>query len=168
MTKNDFVYSRIGMALISAQRVEFVTSKLLENLVEFSDAYSMLTTVEFLEKTANSKNGKRTLGSIFTLLKLNPKLVIEEELDDYLKKRNLLVHNFWNNILNSKSDEKKAVKFCYDFGKHSERIERFFKGFVYLLSLRHVKLVENLTPEIRKWDSDFEYFMSSLKNKNLD
>ncbi len=32
MSKKDFVYSKIGMALISAQRVEFVTGKLVETL----------------------------------------------------------------------------------------------------------------------------------------
>ena len=168
MTKEDFVYSRIGMALISAQRVEFVTGKLLENLVDFNDAYSMLTTNEFLEKAAKSKSGKRTLGTIFTLLKLNPKLIIEDELDSYLKKRNLLVHNFWNNILDSKSDGKDAVEFCYDFGKHSEKIESFFKGFIYLLSLRIANKIDNLNSEIKKWDKDFEYFMISLQKKNLE
>jgi hypothetical protein len=34
MTEKDFVFSRVGMALISAQRVELITGKLLEYLIE--------------------------------------------------------------------------------------------------------------------------------------
>lgn len=86
MSKNDLVYSKIGMALISAQRVEFITGKLVGYLTEFNQSFATITTEEFLAQTAKSKNGKRTLGTIFNLLKLNPKLVIEKELDTYLKK----------------------------------------------------------------------------------
>lgn len=167
MSKDDFVYSRIGMALISAQRVESITGKLVEYLTEFNQTFSIFTSKEFLEKTAKSKNGKRTLGTIFNLLKLNPKLVIEEELDAYLKKRNILAHNFLETYLKKDSDSKKAVEFCYDFGKHSERIESFFKGFIYFLSLRFVKDREHLDHEIKKWSVNFDYFMDSLKDNQL-
>ena len=95
MTKHDFVYSRIGMALISAQRVEFLTSRLLNLLTEFDKDVYGITTSEFLEKSSKSSKAYKTLGTIFNLLKLNPKLVIEDELNDYLKKRNLFVHNFF-------------------------------------------------------------------------
>ena len=88
ITKEDFVYSQIGMALISAQRVEFITSQLLNYLTEFDKSLYGITTVEFLNKTAKSKSSKRTLGTIFNLLKLNPKLIIEDELENYLQKRN--------------------------------------------------------------------------------
>jgi|SRR5690606_25664168 len=167
MTKKHFVYSRIGMALISAQRVESITAKLLDYLVEFDDVFTMLTTEQFLQKAAKSKNGKRTLGTIFNLLKLNPKLVIEEELDIYLKKRNILAHDFLYTFLNKDLDGKEAVAFCYDFGRHSEKIESFFKGFVYFLAVRFVKDRDHLEPEIKKWSNDFDYFIISLKEKHL-
>ncbi len=89
MSKNDFVYSKIGMALISAQRVEFITGKLIGYLTEFNQSFASLTTEEFLAQTAKSKNGKRTLGTIFNLLKLNPKLVIEKELFLPKKKKSI-------------------------------------------------------------------------------
>ncbi|OQP61900.1 hypothetical protein A3860_29830 [Niastella vici] len=76
MTKEDFVYSRIGMAITSAQRVEFIASQLLNHLVEFDKDLYGITTVEFLDKAAKSKSGKKTLGAIFNLLKLNPKLTL--------------------------------------------------------------------------------------------
>ena len=99
MTKEHFVYSRIGMAIVSAQRVEFIAGKILNHLIEFDHDFDGITSDEFLKKTAESRNGKRTLGTIFHFLKLNPKLVIEEELDGYLKKRNLLAHGFWTTYL---------------------------------------------------------------------
>lgn len=94
MSREDFMYSRIGMALVSAQRVEFLTGQLLEVLAEFDKDVYGITTSEFLEKSSKSKSAFKTLGGIFSLLKLNSTLVIEDELDDYLKKRNLFVHKF--------------------------------------------------------------------------
>ncbi|MCE3076273.1 hypothetical protein [Chryseobacterium gwangjuense] len=167
MTEKYFVFSRIGMALISAQRVELITGKLLEYLIEFNNFYSTVTTLEFLEKTAKSKNGKRTLGAIFHLLKLNPNFIIEDELDDYLIKRNMLVHNFLP-YLHISTNGKEAVDFCYDFGRQSEKIENFFKGFVYFLSLRTVKDKNFLSPEIKNWEDSFIYFMESLEKEKLE
>lgn len=167
MTKQDFVYSRIGMALTSAQRVEFITGQLLKYLVEYDKDLYGITTSNFLDKAAKSKNGKRTLGSIFMLLKLNPKLVIEEELDDYLEKRNLLAHNFWTKFLQGNSNGKDGVDFCYDFGRHSDRIESFFKGFMYFLALRHVIDRNHLDSGLKLWSNDFDYFISSLQQNHL-
>jgi len=102
------------------------------------------------------------------LLKLNSNLIIEEELDAYLEKRNLLAHNFWTKFLQRNSDGKDGVEFCYEFGKHSEKIESFFKGFLYFLALRHVKDRDHLEPVLKLWSDDFDYFISSLKQKNLN
>jgi len=170
MINEDFVYSKIGMALISAQRVEVLTGQLLEILVEFDKEVYGITTSEFFEKSTKSKTAYKTLGAIFTLLKLNPKLVIEDELNDYLKKRNLFVHSFWATYLISKSEEKskEAIDFCYDFGRHSDKIESFFKGFLYFLALRHVKSQDELDLEVKQWSADFEYFIDSLQQKNLN
>ena len=167
MTKEDFVYSRIGMALVSAQRVEFIAGKILNHIIKFDKDFVGITSDEFLKKTAESKNGKKTLGTIFHLLKLNPKLVIEEELDKYLKKRNLLAHGFWTTYLGAGMDGKDAVDFCYDFGRHSERVERFFKGFLFFLASHYVKDFDSIEPSIKVMRPDFDYFMQSLQQKNL-
>src|SRR5690606_12498378 len=118
-------------------------------------------------KAAKSKNGQRTLGSFFLLLKLNSNLIIEEELDAYLEKRNLLAHDFWTKFLQRNSDGKDGVEFCYDFGRHSEKIESFFKGFLYFLALRHVQDRDHLEPVLKLLSDDFDYFISSLQQKNL-
>lgn len=167
MTNKDFVYSRIGMALTSAQRVEFITGQLLNYLIEYDKTLYGLTSNEFLEKAAKSKNSKKTLGAIFNLFKLNPSLIIEEELDNYLQKRNLLAHGFWTTFLQNGASGKEAVEFCNEFGKHSNRLESFFKGFLYFLALKHVKHYNDLGADIKELSSDFEYFMSSLAQQNL-
>lgn len=140
MTDEDFVYSRIGMALVSAQRVEFATGQILKHLTEFSDIYC-ITTNEFFSRSSKSRKAVKTLGSIFRLLKLNPKWVIEDELDKFLQKRNFFVHNFWNTYLHTTSTEQIqiAINICNDFGRSSQVFESFFKGFLYFLALRHVK-----------------------------
>lgn len=164
-----YVYSRIGMALISAQRVEFITSNILEHLSEFNEYFSVITSAEFLQNTKKAMKARKMLGEVFRILKLNPEWVIEEELDEYLKKRNLLVHGFWDNYLNYKSDEqtKIAIDFCNDFGQLSIKIESFFKGFLYFLALRYVEDRERLHIDMRKWDNDFDYFVEALKNKKM-
>jgi len=163
------VYSKIGMALISAQRVEFITKQLVLHLVEFDKNVYGLTSEDFLDASKRKSNPKMTLGNIFRLLELNPKLVIEDELDDYLKKRNMLVHGFLENYLNKKSVEcaKRTIEFCNDFGRQSVRIESFFKGFIFLLMLRHVKDRTNVDISVRDWNKDFDYFMTSLQEKRL-
>lgn len=166
MINDALVYSRIGMALISAQRVEYIAGSIVEQLTEFGEIYGILTP-DFLSNSQKSKNTRKMLGQIFQLLKLNPKLVIEEELDEYLKRRNLLVHGFWKNYLNTRSEEqaKDAVEFCNEFGKLSDRVESFFKGFLYFLAMRHVKDRDYLEEGIKSWNDDFEYFMLALRNK---
>jgi hypothetical protein len=162
------VYERIGMALVSAQRVEFLTSKILEYLVDFSEDYKVITSTEFLDNSANAKKARKTLGQVFALLKLNPHWVIEDELNAYLKKRNLLVHEFWQTHLNSTSQKhsRDAIAFCNEFGTMSENVERFFKGFLFFLALRYVEDRDHLDSEIKKWGDDFEYFITALKNKH--
>tara|TARA_Y100001978_G_scaffold65544_1_gene58694 strand:- start:461 stop:991 length:531 start_codon:yes stop_codon:yes gene_type:complete len=165
----DFVFSRIGMALISAQRVEFITGHLLELLAEFDKDVYGITTPEFLSNSQKAMKARKTLGAIFTLLKLNPRWVIADELEEYLKMRNMLVHGFWRNYLDTVSEAqvKKAIDFCYEFGRKSDAIESFFKGFVFLLALRHVKDRDQLGPEFKDWGDDFDYFMASLQQQRL-
>ena len=45
-----YVYARIGMALVSVQRVEFVTGQLLELLAEFDKDIYGVTTSDFHTK----------------------------------------------------------------------------------------------------------------------
>lgn len=168
-TKEDIVYSKIGAALVSAQRVEFIAGQILELLEEHGEVYAIMTE-DFTSTSGKSKKTrKKTLGLIFKLLKLNPKLVIADELDEYARLRNILVHKFYQTHLNTKSDEQmwRVIQFCYAFGRFSGRMEKFFGGFLYFLSLRHVKDMHHLPKEIQKMRDSFEYFMKSLDDKRL-
>lgn len=167
--EDSAVYQRIGMALISAQRVEFLTGKILEHLAEFNHYFTMITSEEFLANTAKALRARKTLGEVFKLLKLNPEWVIEDELNEYLKRRNLLVHGFWQTHLNTKSQQNSqaALDFCNEFGRMSDSIESFFKGLLYFLALRYVEDRNHLDEGFKLWDSDFEHFLVTLKAKKL-
>ena len=158
------------MALISSQRVEYITGKLLEHLCEYKEYFTpIITTQEFLSNTNKGLKARKTLGEIFRILKLNPQWVIENELNDYLKMRNLLVHEFWiKNLINSSEETiNKAFLFCHEFGSQSQKIESFFKGFMYFLALRHVSNSDELDPTLKKIEIDFQYFMTTIKQKSL-
>lgn len=81
----------------------------------------------------------------------------------------MFVHKFWNNYLHTKSNEQiqTALDFCYDFGRSSQRLESFFKGFVYFLALRHVRDRDHLGDEFQGWSDDFDFFVSLLKEQNF-
>lgn len=168
-TKEDVVFSKIGGALVSAQRVEFITGLILELLEKHGEIYGIMTE-DFLSNSKNSqKVRKKTLGHIFKLLKLNPKLVISDELDEYVRLRNILVHKFFQTHLTTKSDEQmwRVMQFCYGFGRFSNRMEHFFKGFAYMLSLSYVEDMNQLPETVQKMRDSFEYFMKSLDYNKL-
>jgi len=169
ITKEEFVYSRIGMALISAQRVERISTQVLEHLAEFGETYGIITG-EFLSISVKAAKARKTLGQVFSFLKLNPKWFIEGELEEYVKMRNILVHKFLVEVLYDRSNTqtKKAIDFCYQFGKLSEQIERFFRGFIFLLLLRHVKDRYHVPDSAKEWGSDFDYFMEALEHNTLN
>lgn len=163
MIDESIVYSKIGKALISVQRVEFLTEELLKLLTELDESFYGITTSEFLSTSKKSLNTRLTLGNIFKILKLNPKFVIEAELNEYLKMRNILVHNLWRKYMTTKSQKqlKLLIEFCDKFDTSSNQIESYFKGFLYFLSLRHVHNSSYLHPEIKKLKNDFEYFIKA-------
>lgn len=168
MMNQDFVYSKIGMALVSTQRVEFLTGELLKTLEYLDDSLASYTTEEFLADSKKSKKIRhKTLGMIFRQLKLNPSLVHAKELDEYLNLRNVFVHKFWIEYLQNRSDEeiKGAIDYCYEFGQKSTKLESFFKGLVYSLQ-RHLSesLNISMSEETLKWRKDYEYFVDSLKS----
>jgi hypothetical protein len=167
MIDDNFLYSKIGMSLISAQRIEYITNQLVSHLREFDNNIYGISGEEFLSASQNANLARATLGSIFKLLKLNPTFVIEEELNDYLAKRNILVHGFWKRYLQTKSIEQieRALEFCNNFGQQSVKLESFFKGFIFFLALRHVKDRTNVGEELKKWDNDFDYFINAIVEK---
>ena len=156
------VYSRIGMALVSTQRVEWVVSQIIIHLAEYDAEVYGISGQEFLSNSQRAKKARKTLGEIFKLFKLTKFAFIEVEMDEYLKKRNDLVHQFWRLYLDTKSETqaRKAIEFCNEFGKMSDSMEKYFKGFIYFLALRHVKDRDHLDPILQGWSNEFDYFIT--------
>jgi hypothetical protein len=161
MTPEVYLYSRIGMALVSAQRVEFIAGELLQHLTEFDSTVYGISSAEFLSNSDKAKKSRKTLGAIFKLLNLSPTGSIEEELNQYVQMRNDLVHHFWKEQLQKKSNEQmtSATTFLQEFGNRSEELEQYFKGFVYFLALRHVIDVSELDPKFKEWKDEFKFFL---------
>ena len=162
--KQQAVYQRIGMVLVCAQRAEFITESLMSLLVVRDAIMFEITGAEFFGNSSKATKSRKMLGNIFQLLKLTPGITIEERLNDYLKRRNLLVHGFWRNHINSKSKKtiKSAIKFCDEFMEMSHNLERYFKGFMYFLELRQTGDSKQLSVTAKQWESDFAYFVSFL------
>lgn len=86
-------YTLLGIAMISAQRVEFLTHGLVAHFknIEKDNQFKRLTPTIFLDNSIQSKKiRKQTLGQIFRILKQDERLSINEKLDKYLEKRFLL------------------------------------------------------------------------------
>lgn len=170
MITDEFVYSRIGMALVSAQRVEYLTGSLVNFLIEFNEDFRGLATADFLDKSEKFKaRRKPTLGTIFNQLTLTPKLILADDLDEYVEKRNILVHKLWKEYMFSRSDEQieKIIGFCNNFGRLSEHLEKFFKGFIYFIKLRYAPADLELDDPNEKWSKEFDYFIFPLGQKSL-
>ncbi|MCU0421658.1 MAG: hypothetical protein MUC81_02515 [Bacteroidia bacterium] len=163
------VYQRIGMALVCAQRVEFITESLISLLVVYDEIMFEITGAEFFSNSSKATKSRKMLGNIFQLLKLTPGITIEEMLNDYLKRRNQLVHGFWRDHLNSKLKKtmKSAIKFCDEFMDMSDNLESYFKGFMYFLELRHTQDSKRLSATAKQWENDFVYFVSFLENREV-
>ena len=136
-------------------------------LTEFDKNLYNITSTEFLNNSQKSKNTRKTLGGIFRLLRLNPKFIVEDVLNEYLSRRNVLVHGFWKEYLNTRleAQAKVAIQFCNEFGIMSDNLESFFKGFLYFLALRHVTDSSQLDLKIKALENDFEYFINQVSTK---
>lgn len=113
------VYSKIGMALVSIQRVEDVAKSVVKILILGNEKKYGLKPVIFNDGLYEiDRLSKYTLGNTFRLLKFNPELIIEDELDKYRDFRNSFVHSFWQDYLDTKSEtqKKKAIDVCYEIG----------------------------------------------------
>jgi hypothetical protein len=169
MHTEDFIHSKIGIALVSGQRVEFVIGELLKHILKFDKNVYGITTEIFLNDSPPARRLRhQTLGQIFRLLKLDPRLIIAHELDEYSKKRNTLVHSLWKDYLFMPSEEQitRAIGFCCDFERSSARLESYFKGCLYFIAMSHVKDRDELAPEPDGWKNDLEYFVSrSIKEQ---
>lgn len=112
-----------------------------------------------------------TLGHLFKILKLNPDLVISEQLSSFLVKRNLLVHDFFEEYLyavNIKQQEK-VILFCDNFLNESQTIEKFFRGFLSFLDNHEFyekdgEIFKRVL--LKSEDEDLMYFFENFSTHN--
>ena len=167
-------YYWIGNALISGQRVEFLTHGIISHFKDLNQdkEFKNLTPRMFLDNTNEAqKTRKQTLGQIFRILKQNDSLAIVESLNDYLLKRNLLVHGLWREYFrdNYKSDEhSNGIQFCKDFIDKSAKMENFYKGLLYAM-VKHVSSISQveIPQSLGKFENKYSYFINCLNHKKL-
>lgn len=172
--KNIESYTWIGAALLATQRVEFLTHGIVSHFkdIQSEKKFNKLTPKIFLNDTKeNRKIRKQTLGQIFQVLKYESRLSITENLNDFLEKRNILVHELWRQYYKVNTDrsmEKEIIEFCKILIADSSKMERFYKGFLYAMAKNIAeKNMLEIPEEIRKMESEHIYFIESLQNENL-
>lgn len=115
---------------------------------------------------------KQTLGQIFNVLKKEADiLILTDELDNYLKRRNLLIHDLWRTYYRNDSStysKSEAINFCKTFLEDSSKYENFYKGFLYSIA-RYVAKANKLSiPEnITLYREHNRYFISCLQHDKL-
>lgn len=167
-------YSLIGLALISCQRVEFLTLGIVShfNSIKSDKRFKKLSPEAFLDDTSEGRKvRKQTLGQVFRILKQENKVAISDKLDDYLECRNILVHELWRKYLkdrNSNNAYPDLAQFCKTFIEKSSKVEKFYKGFLYIMALS-ISLKGNveIPPYIIEFKNHYYYFLECLDNQDF-
>ncbi|MEY4520305.1 MAG: hypothetical protein RLZZ499_2905 [Cyanobacteriota bacterium] len=97
-------YILLGAAIISAQKLEFALYGIVSHLSHLPEArkekrFRELTPEEFLR--GDMEDLKATLGQISTAFG-DTLLMSNEELNQFIKDRNLIAHNYWRLTKTSK------------------------------------------------------------------
>jgi len=167
-------YRLIGLALISCQRVEFLTLGVVShfNNIRADEQFKKLTPKAFLDDTSDGRKvRKQTLGQVFRILKQDEKLAISDKLDDYLECRNILVHELWRKYLkdeNSNNTYPELEQFCKTFIDKSSKVEKFYKGLVYIMALS-ISLKSNVEvpSNIKEFKNHYYYLLECLDNQDF-
>ncbi|WP_421875982.1 hypothetical protein [Marinoscillum sp.] len=173
MENNELIL--IGASVLAAHRIEFLTQGLVahfKNLPEHKQ-FKNLNPRVFLDDTeSNKKLRRQTLGQIFRILsEESSSLTLIDELDKYLQKRNLLIHDFWRTYYRNNNDyliSSEPVEFCKTFLEHSAKLEDFFKGLLYLIASHIANLNNHDIPRsISSYKKHSNYFRICLQRKKL-
>jgi hypothetical protein len=162
-------YAWIGGALLATQRVEFLTHGIISHYktIKEEKEFKNLTPRVFLDDTPeNRKLRKQTLGQIFRILKKTPNLSIECELEEYLEKRNILIHELWRKYFKNNSEDLNLAsvnEFCVDFIDRSSKIEKYYKGLMYAIA-KHIAEINKLEipDKIKELKINYKYFIDCL------
>jgi len=166
--------SLIGSALISCQKVEFMTYGLISHFknIQHEKKFRKLSPQVFLDDSAESKEiRKHTLGQLFKLLKDKNVAYIHDRLDDYLTKRNILIHELLREFYkdnNNEINDSRVKEFCIEIIETSNKLEKFFKGFLYQLTLFSMENTDfKLPKEIGEIANEYNYFLNCILKEDL-
>lgn len=121
---------------------------------------------------SNKKLRRQTLGQIFRILsEESSSLTLVDELDKYLQKRNLLIHDFWRTYYRNNTDyllSSDPVEFCKTLLEHSAKLEDFFKELLYLIASHIANLNSHEIPRsISSYKKHSNYFRICLQQEKL-
>lgn len=96
-------FTLLGLAVYTAQKVEFCLYGLAAHAANLPEAkaskrFAALTPDLFLSKSAADSVALRaTLGELYSTFG-NRLVISSAEFDEFLEKRNMVVHNFWREV----------------------------------------------------------------------
>ena len=157
----DDVYARIGMALVSIQRVERACKYLIICLKIADKKTKFFSSEEFLERSNLDKLDRYTLGSLFRLLNLNRNIGLEKEFSAYLRLRNSFVHSFSTEYLTGHSELQKmrAIDACFEIGRLSQKMERYIRGITYYFAFSCIKDHSKIDSSVFGGKEDYELYL---------
>lgn len=158
----------LGASLLEAQKVEFALYGLISHLSHAYDGkkdkrFTELTPEKFLRGTVDDL--KLTLGQLETAF--GKKLLISnDELSQFIKHRNLIVHNYWRlTKTNIKGGEKleNPQEFLKSFVQKCQYWQSVINGFLWLL-MKAVAEKEGRISEISLTDEQQNQIESYYKH----
>ncbi|MFC0878981.1 hypothetical protein ACE01N_20470 [Saccharicrinis sp. FJH2] len=143
------LFNQMGLSLFASQRVEFILQIVLNVLglyLSDKEAKKYKPEVYLEDSERGRKIRKKTLGTLSNKLK-KVDFINHERLDNYVQKRNYIIHNLWREELNGSipnKNFKKCIQLCNEFIDESNNIENSLKGimnlvFIYLQENKNIK-----------------------------
>lgn len=169
----------LGATVIQIQKVEYSMlgsiTTLNEELLKSDKKFKNLNPTRFFSTNPDDvKYRKQTLGTIISFLKNHVNFLNPDKLDDYLTRRNDLIHNLWRQYLSHGREKNRinkiqAFRFIISVYKDSLKWSCIFKGFLFEIA-RHIHEANNLNEplseriaSLQKYHKDF---LSSIENPN--
>lgn len=167
----------LGATVIQIQKVEYSMlgsiTTLNEVLLKGDKNFTSLNPTRFFSNNPDDvKYRKQTLGTIISFLKTHVKFFNPTKLDEYLARRNDLIHNLWRKYLShgrdkNRLDKIQAFRFVISVYKDSLKWSCIFKGFLYEIAM-HIqkinKLNEPLSEKISSLQKYQKDFLDSIEN----
>ncbi|KGE22243.1 hypothetical protein [Leptospira interrogans] len=164
----------LGLALLMAQKVEFALYGIVAHISIKDKKFKNLTPETFLR--GDLSNLKATLGQLKNYA--GEKLLLSSnDLQDFVDKRNLIVHNYWRlTKANIKNGEKlpNPEQFLRNFIDECQCWMNILNGYIKML-IQSIAEMENQTNEINFGEKEhqeievyIDHVYKNIENINVD